>query len=78
MAGEPAVQREAQVDQAKMQRVADQIVDQDSDAGYAESLLDEGDYRVGFEMVREETTTYEIEALVAEGKSKGIGNDSRA
>ena len=61
---------------SEMQRVPDEIVDEDSDLGHAKSLLSIDEYLFRFQMMSKEATGHDIKALVAEGQGKSVAHDA--
>src|SRR5580698_1658483 len=57
-----------------MQRMADQIIDQDGAAAYAQRLGGKACQLGGLEMMREQAAADEIETRVCEGKRERVGD----
>jgi hypothetical protein len=67
-------QGKARIDQRQMERVSNQIVDQDGAACHATGLLAEARELRRFQMMSEQAATHQIETVVTKRKGERVSN----
>ena len=71
-----AIEGEAEIDQPKMNWIADHVVDDDRRAAHAQALVYKLDQVLRLQMMNKQTTADHIKTSVREGKSNGIAGYS--
>ena len=69
-----AIKRQGSIDERQVQRMPDQVVDQDGNPAHAQGFIDELHHLLWIQMVCEQVAAHEVETCIPEGKREGIAH----